>query len=406
MKPKILFVDDEQNILDSLRLSMRCMRVKWDVSFALGARAALELLEQQPHEVVISDMRMPGMDGAQLLGEVQLRYPKSVRIILSGYSEEESVLKTIKLAHQYLSKPCRPVDLIEAVEKALTLRDVLENQQIKALVSSLDALPSLPEVYKRLVAALQEEHSTLKQLGDIVAEDVAMSASILRVVNSAFFGLPTRISSIQHAVNLIGGQTLRVLVLSSHLFTVLEAASMPSFSVKKLWEHSQRVGCFAKVIAETEGLCRDEQDNAFIAGMLHDVGKLILATNMPDQYRVVIAKVQADAVSIHAAEEEVFGASHAKVGAYLLGLWGFSQRAMGAVCWHHTPEKQMFEPCCSALTVYAADGLDHELVLFSNNHTTWPLCFPGVETILCQERLALWRCCCSKVLEAGGCSYG
>jgi HD-like signal output (HDOD) protein/CheY-like chemotaxis protein len=406
MKPKILFVDDEQNILDSLRLSMRCMRAKWEVSFALGARVALELLEQQPHEVIVSDMRMPGMDGAQLLREVQLRYPKSVRIILSGYSEEESVLKTVKLAHQYLSKPCRPVDLIEAVEKALSLRDVLENQQIKTLVSSLDALPSLPDVYKQLVAALEEEHSTLKQLGDIVAEDVAMSASILRLVNSAFFGLPTRISSVQHAVNLIGGQTLRVLVLSSHLFTVLEAASMPSFSVKKLWEHSLRVGCFAKLIAEAEGLCRDEQDNAFIAGMLHDVGKLILAANMPSQYRDVLAKVQTDAVSVHVAEQNVFEASHAQVGAYLLGLWGFSYRVMGAVCWHHTPEKQIVEPCCSGSAVYVADGLDHELVLFSKEHTTWPLCFPGVETIRSQERLALWRCSCSKVLETGGCGNG
>ena len=399
MKSKILFVDDEQNILDSLRLSMRPMRGKWDMSFALGGKAALELLASQSHDVIVSDMRMPGMDGAQLLHEVQVRYPESVRIILSGYCDEESVMKTVKLAHQYLSKPCRPVELIEVVEKALIFRDVLECHHLKSLVSRMDVLPIMPEVYKKLVAALQNENSTFKQLGDIVAEDMAMSASILRLVNSAFFGLPTRVSSINHAVNLIGGQTLSVLVLSTHLFTILNNTAMTCFSVKKLWEHSQRTSCFAKVIAGADQCCKADLDSAFIAGMLHDVGKLILAANMPKQYQEAIARVRSDALPVHVAEQEVFGSSHAQVGAYLMGLWGFNRPVMEAVCWHHTPEIQVFEFASPALAVHVADALDHDLVHLNKEHTAWPLWFKDVDEVRCQERLAEWRGICAHALD-------
>ena len=398
MKPKILFVDDEQNILDSLRLSMRSMRAKWDMSFALGGKAALELLAREPHDVVVSDMRMPGLDGAEFLREVRARHPQSVRIILSGYAEEESILKTVTLAHQYLSKPCRPVDLVAAVEKALSLRGVLDHGPLKTLVARMEGLPTLPEVYKRLSAALQEEHATLKELGDIVCEDVAMSASILRLVNSAFFGLPRHISSVHHAVNLIGGQTLRVLVLSAHLFTVLEPAAMPSFSVKLLWEHSQRVACFAKAIAMAEGACRDDRDNGFIAGMLHDMGKLILATNLPAAYQEIIDRVRLEAIPLHVAELEGFGATHAQVGAYLMGLWGFDQPVMEAVCWHHCLDKQTSDLFSPALAVHVADLLDHELVRIHAGYVAWPLQVGGTQEACFQERLRVWRGCCADTL--------
>lgn len=403
MKAKILFVDDEQPILESLRRCFRPMRDKWDMSFSLGGQAALDLLTRVPHDVVVSDMRMPGLDGAQFLREVQVRYPESVRIILSGYSEELSVLKTVKIAHQYLSKPCKPENLIEAVEKALSLRGLLECRHIKALVGRLGTLPSLPEAYHRLVVALEDENSTLKALGDIVSDDVAMTASILRLVNSSFFGPPHRISSIHHAVNLIGGQTLRVLVLSTHLFSVLEPAVMPPFSVKSLWEHSQRTACFARIVAKAENACQADQDNGFIGGMLHDIGKLILATSLPDQYRKIVTRVQKEAIPIHAAEIEELGTSHAEVGAYLMGLWGFSQSVLEAVCWHHAPERQVVDPFSPILAVHVSNTLDHSLVRFHDGYAAWPLAFPGMEGPDFQERLSMWRERCANAMEASGC---
>jgi len=403
MKPKILFVDDEQNILTSFRLSLRPMREKWDMSFALGGQEALKLLAATPHEVVVSDMRMPGMDGMQLLREVQRLYPESVRIILSGYTEEESVLKTVELAHQYLSKPCRPVDLIKAIDNALSLRGVLASRQLKSIIARMETLPTLPAIYNQLVAALQNENSTLKELGDIVSQDVAMVASILRLANSAFFGLPTRVSSIHHAVNHLGGQTLRALVLSTHLFTSLKDAEQQSFSIKMLWEHSLRVACFARTITEVETVQQADSDDSFIAGMLHDVGKLVLATNMKAEFDQVLAKVRAENCPLHVAENEILGSTHAEVGAYLMGLWGFSSVHLETVCWHHTSARQDYQTLSPQLAVYVANSLDHELVRINSEYALRPFDLEPDDWKNTSERLKNWRSLCEQSLSQEKC---
>jgi DNA-binding NarL/FixJ family response regulator len=253
MKPKILFVDDEQNILDSLRLSLRNMRGEWDMTFALGGRAALDALAQSPHDVVVSDMRMPGMDGAELLKTIQNGNPEMARIILSGYSDRDGVLKNICLAHQYLGKPCRTQDLVQAINKALHLHGILACQELKRLIARIETLPALPSVYTEMVEALADENAPLKRIGDILARDMALTASVLRVVNCPFFGFSARVSNIHQAVTLLGTQTLRTLVLSTHLFSTLEGNGDDGFSVRLLWDHSTRVAGFAKSIAEKEG---------------------------------------------------------------------------------------------------------------------------------------------------------
>ncbi|MBI4804827.1 MAG: HDOD domain-containing protein [Desulfovibrio sp.] len=403
MKPKILFVDDEQNILTSFRLSLRPMREKWDMSFALGGQEALAILAENPHEVVVSDMRMPGMDGAQLLREVRRLYPESVRIILSGFSEEESVLKAVELAHQYLGKPCRPVDLIRAIDNSLSLRDVLASRQLKSIVARLESLPTLPAIYNQLVAALSNENSTLKELGDIVSQDVSMVASILRLANSAFFGLPTRVASIHHAVNHLGGQTLRALVLGTHLFSSLKDVDQHPFSIKMLWEHSLRVACFARSITDVDGAQQSDCDDSFIAGMLHDVGKLVLATNMEKEFGQVLAMVRAKNCPVHVAEREILGATHAEVGAYLMGLWGFSSSHIETVCWHHTPQRQDSQTLSPQLSVYAANVLDHEMVRINSGYALRPFELETRDLEDTSERLKNWRSLCEQSLSEGKC---
>jgi HD-like signal output (HDOD) protein len=391
MKPSILFVDDEPNVLDSLRLSLRPMRSRWDMSFVLGGTAALEFLETHRQEVVVSDMRMAGIDGAHLLREVQRLYPETVRIILSGFSDQQSVLKTVKLAHQYLTKPCRPVDLIQAVDRAMSLRDVLSCDKLKSLIAGLDSLPALPAVYANLVAALQDEDTSLKTVGDIIEQDVAVSASILRMVNSAFFGLPTRVSNIHHAVNLLGAQTIKVLVLSAHLFESFEHQASPPFSIKLLWEHSLRVAYNAKVVAAREGSPETVGDDSFIAGMLHDIGKLVLAMCARDRFRKVLDMVEAENCPLYEAERQVFGASHAEVGAYLIGLWGFMPPHVEAVCWHHSPERMTPRPFTPLLAVHAANIIDHDLVTIHPGYGKRTLSFSGEEWSGFAERIASIR---------------
>lgn len=366
-------MDDERNVLDGLKLSLRPMRGTWDVSFVPGAREALALMEGTPQDVVVSDMRMPGLDGAQFLKEVRRLHPETARIILSGYSEQESVLRTVELAHQYLSKPCPPAELIQAVDKTLRLRDVLASDRIKSVISRLDSLPVLPPVYGQLMDALHDERSTVKHVGDIISQDVAMSASILKLVNSAFFAQPTRISGIHYAVTLLGSQTLRVLVLSTHLFATLKREETPDFSVKMLWEHSLRVARLAKAIGGHEGFPREVCDDCFIAGMLHDIGKLVLASTLRPEFDAVLAAVRSGNRVLHTVETEMLGVTHAEVGAYLMSLWGFNNPTVEAVCWHHAPERLDNADFPPQGAVMIADGFDHELVTIHADYALHPL---------------------------------
>jgi len=401
MKPKILFVDDEPNILDSLRLTLRPLRSKWDMSFVVGGKDGLHTLAQTPYDVVVSDMRMPGMDGIQFLSEVWRLYPETIRFILSGYSDEEQALKTAKIAQQFLTKPCRPVDLISAISNSLRLRDVMVNSHLKSVLGMLDSLPALPSVYSKLVTVLQNENVTTHQLADIVSQDVGICASILRLMNSSFFGLRTRVSDINHAVKLLGSHTLQVIVLSTCLFSTLKTKEIPGFSIKRLWEHSLRVGCCARAIGEKEGLSRDEIDDCFIAGILHDIGKLILATKMPQEFELVLSQVHAQNRPLNEIELEVLGTTHAEVGAYLMALWGFNNPSMDAVCCHHNAGMLPCECFSPVMTVMVANLLDHELVNINRP------CDPHLLDEACNlhpllgERLGIWREICRDILAEG-----
>lgn len=400
MKPRILFVDDERNILDSLKLSLRGMREEWEMHFAPGGREALDMLASCPHDVVVTDMRMPGMDGAQLLKAVQASQPGLARIILTGHSDKEAVLKNMSLAHQYLAKPCRTQDLVQAVRNALQLHGVMVSDRLRSVIAGIDSLPALPDCYNDLVEALADDGVSMKRIGDILSRDMALSASVLRVVNCSLFGFPARVSSVHHAASLLGTQILRSLVLSSHLFAAHEGVSRPGFSIRLLWDHSIRVAGFAKRIAEVEGLPEEIRDDCVIAGMLHDIGKLILASSFSGEFAAVLSSVRSEGVSVHAAERNVFGTSHAEVGAYLLGIWGFNHAQMGAVHAHQAPPSNGGTGLSAQFIVSVANSLDHELVRIHRGYALHALDLPegGVRDF--DARIASWREeCRNKILE-------
>ena len=159
MKSKILFVDDEENVIHGLKRMLRTMRHEWDMGFAMSGQGALDILDGEPYDVLVTDMRMPAMSGTQLLNEVMNRYPHMVRIVLSGNADQEMILKSVRSAHQYLSKPCSPEILKSTVARAHALRGVLADDSLKGLVSGIETLPSLPSLYVEIMEALQSPSS-------------------------------------------------------------------------------------------------------------------------------------------------------------------------------------------------------------------------------------------------------
>ncbi len=365
---RILFVDDEPKVLQGLRRMLRSMRREWDMDFIESGEAALEVMKEKKYHVVVSDMRMPGMDGAALLKKIKEEYPQTVRIILSGHSDRDMIMESVMPTHQYLSKPCDPELLKATINRACTLLDLLADERIKSMVTQLETLPSLPTLYKKIQEELLSSEPSMNKIKEIIEEDIGMSAKILQLVNSAFFGIPQHVSSPSQAVVLLGLEIVKSLVLSIHIFSQFDQEKIKQcLSIEKLWNHSRLVGNYSKEIL---GFCKADRkisDFAFLAGMMHDIGKIILAVNLPEDYKKVKELTEEEKMPCHKAEQRVFNLTHAEIGAYLLGLWGLPNPVIEAVAFHHTPEKILVEEPDAMVGVYVAnffagknEGLDEE----------------------------------------------
>jgi HD-like signal output (HDOD) protein len=336
MPKRILFVDDEAMVLAGLQRSLRSMRDEWEMAFVNSGTEALQRMERESFDIIVTDMRMPVMTGAQLLEEVKRRYPQCFRIILSGQADQDTIIRAVDPTHQYLSKPCDTNELKKRLMRAFAVRGLLQNPELQAIVSRLEALPSLPALYVEVTRELENREPSISRIAHLISEDMAMTAKMLQLVNSAFFGLRCRVSNPVQAVQLLGLDTLRALVLSTHVFDKFRTDILGEPETSYLWKHSFAVARFAKCIATFEKADRQTIDDCFTAGLLHDSGKLILSSAMGRQYRCVLERVRSGKPLVD-AERDLLGYSHAEVAAYLLGLWGLPEGVIEGVAQHHNP---------------------------------------------------------------------
>ena len=331
---RILFVDDEPRLLEGLQRMLHAQRTQWEMAFANSGAEALALLAASPFDVVVTDMRMPVMDGAQLLGRVREKYPNVIRIVLSGYFETEAALRAVPVAHQFLAKPCEPEKLRQAIERTCDLIAILPDEAVRRVVGAIGQLPSLPRTCASLMAALQKPDVPLEEIGRIIEQDVGITAKVLQLVNSAFFGLVREIPTVRMAVSYLGLETLKHLVLSAEIFrTFHPKRTIPGFSLEDLQDHSR----LAARIAGRLPAPKDVLSAAVVAAVLHDTGKLVLATRMPQQFEQALRVSLKDGRPVYVVEHELMGTGHAEIGAYLLGLWGLPSSVVNAVCRHHQP---------------------------------------------------------------------
>jgi len=334
---RILFVDDEPLVLQGLHRMLRSQRHEWEMEFADNAAKALERMALASFDVIVSDMCMPGMNGAQLLAEVMRRHPKTVRIVLSGHADKELILQCAGSAHHYLSKPCDPDVMKAVVQRALSRDDLLPHERLRAWVGKMEHLPTVPALYQALVEALQDSETSIDDIGRLIGRDIGMTAGMLKLVNSAFFGLGRTLSDPTEAVYHLGLDTVKSLVLAIGAFVQFCSQGAGAERVRQIWLHSLAVAACARMIASAEGAERKIQDEAYVAGLLHDVGKLVLVVNLSGEEHRMLRLAKEGERRDREAECEVFGADHAAIGGYLLGLWGLPAPLVEAVAYHHQP---------------------------------------------------------------------
>ena len=390
MKKQVLFVDDEIDILQGLRRMLRGIRHEWNMHFANSGVEALILMDEFPIDVVVSDLRMPEMDGIELLNKIRYIHPDCVRIVLSGQSKQEDVMHLIGTAHQYLSKPCDAETLKSTVNRSCLLREVITDKTIMNIIAQIDSVPSLPSTYSELIAEMQSDDTSTKKIGDIISRDVGMTAKILKLVNSSYFGLPRHVASPTDATLLLGIETISSLVLCAQAFSQFDKSKIKGFSLDSVIIHSLETGTLASKIAQKEQVDKPKRDHALLGGLLHDCGKLVLAANLSDQYISVVQLMNSEGISFVEAEQKVFGTTHAEVGGALLGIWGLPDPVVEAVAFHHTPELAPQNEFSPLIAVHIANCLNHNNngeSPNSNSHINME-CITRLQK---QDRIPIWQ---------------
>ncbi len=357
MSLRVLFVDDEQSVLDGLRRSLRRHCRDWELSFATSGAQAVEMMAENRPDILVSDMRMPGMDGAELLQIAQERWPGTVRFLLSGHSDSEAIMRSTLVAHQFLSKPCDGKRLRETVERARALHRLVEDPGVRRAIGELGKLPPVPETYQRLTKALARDEVSLEIVGEIVGRDPVIAAKLLQLVNSAFFGLARSISDVREAVSFLGLDVVRGLVLSLGAFACEDVRPSLRPALSSIASRAFSVGCVAREIAPSE-----HGASAYAAGLLVDVGHVVIAAGMPESFDKVTGTCLEEARVRAAVEREHIGVDHGAIGAYLLSQWGLPHDLASAVAWHHRPAEAGSTDPGLVTWLHVADALTDELV--------------------------------------------
>lgn len=360
---RILFVDDEDEILKGLRRMLVRRAGEWQMDFVGSGPEALARLAEQPYAVIVSDIRMPVMDGATLLTRVREEHPEVVRIALSGHADQDASLRALNVAHRFLSKPCEPRNLDAVLVGALALQSLLLTPGLRSVVSGVGWLPGVPQTYEALSRELARPEATIDSVGDVLARDVGVSAKIMQIASSAFFGLAHPVTSPHEAVRHLGIELVRTLALSVQGFRNLMLHTERSSAITWLMEHGFRVAVLAREIAALEGADTSRSNCAFSAGLLHDIGKLVLLRADEERYFHCLARWADGGCSLERLETDEFGASHAEAGGYLLGAWGLLPEVFLAVARHHATPRPPGPDWTAAdetgLWVRVADLLDH-----------------------------------------------
>lgn len=400
-KPKrhVLIVDGDPHVLDGYRRLVSDQHLQWDMSFCSSGTDALELLKAKAFDVLVTELQLPGINGVELMSRAIEVAPDVVRIVLTGYTNVHLSVEAADLAHQFLNKPCELDHLREAIEHGCEVQSMISSDRVKCAIGRVGKLPSPPIVYHELNRALRKDSTDSAVITAIIEKDMAIAAKILRLVNSAFFGLRRRVASLEQAVSLVGVRQIRDVVLATHIFSSFTLVRTGTeLSLDRLREHSVAVGKLARSIMLEEGASRELADQAFVAGLLHSFGILVLASNSFSKYDKAIDYCKRKQRSLSSVEKVLFDVTHAEAGAYILGLWKIPPVIVEAVLMHQAPSQGGLPSWGPLAAVHVADALLHE-----DEGAPYPgakLDHPFLKKLSLSARVDTWRLLAQAQLES------
>lgn len=353
---RILFVNPEAASQAIVQNTLHQMHGDWQVECVRDSAEALRAMGITPFDAIVANEPVGEQPGLDLLEHARQHHPQTLRFVLTSEQSEGMRLGKAGTAHQLVAGGSHPeIALQMQLNRALELRDLLTSAAMREVVARITFLPSAPAAYQELLDGLNSETSTVEHVGEILERDPAISSKLLQMVNSAFFGLGCRVTNPVRAISLLGLEVVKALVLSAGVYANLPPAVAARNEVSWLWRHSIRVSRMAQKVAQAFSSDARLIDDAFIAGLLHDLGTLILLCDCPKEFKEIELAATAERAPVWSAERTRLGVTHAEIGAYLLGIWGLPQPVVEAVAWHHRPASCPVAGPSPLLAVHIAD---------------------------------------------------
>jgi putative nucleotidyltransferase with HDIG domain len=353
---RILIADADRKAWEDLR---GALGPSWLVVGAATGDAAMAEAHKGPFDAIVSNFHLPDLDGAELLNRLRLAHPKTVRFIAAAEGLRENISCHVLGGHQFLSLPFDKATIKSSIERSLA-EDYGMNQSLRVLVGRIRTFPAIPSLYVKVVNALKNPGATTEEIGAIIGQDMAMTTKLVQVLNSAFYGLPRTITDPTEAVGILGFETVTSLIMTVKLLSQYDKIKPVYFSIDTIWRHSTNVAHTAKALARMETSDAQCSSDAYTAGLMHDLGKVILAANFDAQYDEAHAVARKRQAPLWEVEKDIFGANHADIGAYLLGLWGLSAEVVKAAACHHHPLRAGDLAFTALTAVHAANALEYE----------------------------------------------
>ena len=329
----ILFVETEGDTLKRLMQALADEQQGWHIVRLADAEAALEMLSQRPFCVVMASFGGKHEECEEFLREVQRRAPAVIRFALLPDAPQADQSTDLEAAIQCFSATCSTAEIAAAIGRGIAVWQKCQgNVRLTNLLSNLRTIPTPPRLYFEIRDELNSPNGDARSIANIISRDPSISAKILKVANSGFYAVPRSVTDLRDAITYLGVDTVATLVLAAHVFNRMP---IPGINLDALWKHSLTVSALAQHVAIQEGGDRLTINTAGVAGLLHDIGELILLTNVPDIYYPIIRSFAGDEDALLAREVEHFGVTHAQFGSYVLSLWSLPDAVVEAVALHH-----------------------------------------------------------------------
>jgi HD-like signal output (HDOD) protein/ActR/RegA family two-component response regulator len=393
-RKNILYVASPRSADTALSESVNGLNPNWAVSVARSAAETLALFDQNRYDAIIANEQLDDMDGFRLLDTIQQRHPDAHRLIVADLSNPRVAVKSAGAVHQCLPKPI-DLELLRSALERVFLRNIwLSNRSVRELLGQMSAVPSPPELYMTIIRALRDPSTDLEEISTQAEQDPGMSAKLLQLANSAALGLGQKVVRVHDAIGYLGLEMTRALVLLAHTFAYCNRRTDFDGRIARLWKHSLRTGVLARRLARLENCSSDEVDESFLAGVLHDIGELLLLVNMPEKYKQVLAQAGEKHSPLWLVELEHFGATHAELGAELMAIWNLPHGVVEALALHHHPSKLFSSTFGPLAAVHVADVFEQEFSQSAEEGSSIDQSF--LNDLGVGDRIETWRACAAE----------